>query len=926
MSDSLGFLRQLKPQTHRSKGASDFLFELNSSGAEPSIRTVAAHDLSPVRVNPDNYSGAPGRLLSFLESVSSYPFESDTPFYLYSEPLAALRLSECANVVTPRSRQPLLPPDAATASVVLHIAPKEDDDSTLVPHLRLRYKDGRVTDDFFLLSDVLACDFKSFVFIHALGDNFDQTAIFCHEFPASMLADYLAVTLTFLPEIRIEIPGRTLRYGEPVECHRTIVIEKMDTDHALYLSVRSLPPGDVEGELQSIETTVLVRDNENGSLTAYPLRSEDNEMLTRELYEIICNFAPNKTERSYVYCDGKIIIVPELTASEFLLRGLPALLKDYKITGLDRIKDFKLRYVTPKLNVNLRSGINFLEGTVDINIEGQIFSILDILKQYKSSKFITLTDGSRAVLDEKFVRRIERVFGSKINDETYRLSFFDLPEIEQYIENRDRNAKALKKSREFYAGFNDLAGKRLKLPRIKATLRKYQEDGVKWLNYLYANGMGGCLADDMGLGKTLQVISLIDSHIDDKDRVGPTLVVMPRSLLFNWESEFRKFAPHIDVALYHGHARDMDEALSHTVILTTYAMVRNDIQKFRDIRFEAIILDESQTIKNPDTHQSKAIALLNSPHRFALSGTPIENNLAELFAQFRFINPGMFGSFDDFQSRYLVPIQRDHDTDALKSLRSRIFPFMLRRLKRDVLDDLPDRIDKTIYVDMSDEHAAFYESHRRKILEQMEATIAKEGLNKAKFMILQAIGELRRIASVPESMTEGQIASPKLDMLVEQISQAVENGHKVLVFFNFIAGLELLAERLNGIGISTETMTGATRDRQSIVDSFQNSDDLKVLVMTLKTGGVGLNLTAADMVFIVEPWWNLAAQEQAINRLHRIGQKSTVFSYSLITRNSIEEKIEQLQKMKSDLFQDVIISDESTAKLLSEDDINFILS
>lgn len=925
MADSLGFLRELKQTVPSRRDNEPFLFLLSTNEGNPTVSTISPEH-RPINVNPDDYSGAPARMLAFMESVAPYPFSSGNDFYLYPEPIGAMRLAECDNVVVEESDTRLTPVKSGVATLVLRIEADEEDESKLVPKLRLRCTDGTVASRFFLLSDSLACDYSRFVFVDSVGENFSQLNIFLHDFPADMLPDYLAIFLSYIKNVKIEIPGRKIRFGDVIPCHRAIVIEKMDTDHALYVSARSLPPGDHDGELLELASTYIVRDNENGSLTAYPLDFEDNTTLTAKLYDIICDYAPSKTERNYVYNDGSVIIVPEATASAFLLQGLPKLLKDYSILGLDRIKDYKLRPVSPRLNVKFSSGINFLEGSADIDIEGQTFTILDVLKQYKANKYVTMADGSRAILDDKFIRRIERVFGSNIEGDKIKISYFDLPEIEQYIESNERNNEVLRKPREFYAGFNELAKAKLTLPRINATLRKYQEDGVKWLDYLYEHNIGGCLADDMGLGKTLQIICLIEKHLDDNSSELPVLIVMPRSLLFNWESEFKKFAPHIDVAMYYGTNRDFDEAMQHRVILTTYAMVRNDIEKFKEKTFQAVILDESQTIKNPESQQSKAVAMLKGEHRFAMSGTPIENNLGELYALFRFINPGMLGNFDDFQSRYLNPIQRDHDEDALKSLRTKIYPFMLRRLKKDVLHDLPDRIDNTIYVDMEPAHATFYEERRRKLQEQMNITMQTEGINKARFMMLQAIGELRRIASVPESATDGSIASPKLDLLVEQISQAVENGHKVVVFFNFIAGLELLAERLNAIGITTETMTGATRDRKSIVESFQESDDVKVLAMTLKTGGVGLNLTAADIVFIAEPWWNVAAQEQAINRLYRMGQKNTVFSYSLITRDTIEEKIEQLQKMKSDLFNDVIATDESTAKQLTEEDINFILS
>ena len=524
------------------------------------------------------------------------------------------------------------------------------------------------------------------------------------------------------------------------------------------------------------------------------------------------------------------------------------------------------------------------------------------------------------------MRKLERIFmqkkGKAGKDGKIKISFFDLPEVEELI-NGELEGEAFKHHREVYEGFNHLAEEKLKTPKLKATLRPYQAEGIKWIKYLYDNNLGGCLADDMGLGKTVQTIGTL-TLIYPKEKK-PTLIVMPRSLLFNWQNELKKFAPQLSVFTYYANERDIKEAMKHQVILTTYAMVRNDIEDFRKKKFHYVILDESQNIKNMTTQTTQAALLLQAEHRLALSGTPVENNLAELYSLFRFLNPTMFGTLDNFNSRYATPIQKDGDNDALLSLRKKIFPFMLRRLKKDVLKDLPDRIEQTLYVEMSLEQHDFYERRRQYYYNQVRQTIDTEGIGKSQFVIFQALNELRRIASIPESLSDGHIKSPKLEQLADSLLEAVSNGHKVVVFFNFIAGIEALSEQLDQNGIDYACMTGSTRDRRSIVERFQNDPQCKVMLMTLKTGGVGLNLTAADTVFIFEPWWNKAAEEQAINRLHRFGQKAKVLSYSLITQHTIEEKIQLLQQKKADLFEGVISADSSSSKQLSEQDIDFIL-
>jgi SNF2 family DNA or RNA helicase len=308
-----------------------------------------------------------------------------------------------------------------------------------------------------------------------------------------------------------------------------------------------------------------------------------------------------------------------------------------------------------------------------------------------------------------------------------------------------------------------------------------------------------------------------------------------------------------------------------------------------------------------------------------LSGTPVENNLSELYSLFRFLNPSMFGSIDDFNQYYALPIQRENDKEAMNELKRKIYPFILRRLKKDVLKELPDKIEQILYVDMSDEQKAFYEHRRQFYYETVRAQIAHKGIKQSQFYILQALSELRQIASIPESKTNDQIVSPKREILIESIMDAVANNHKILVFANFLNAIDCIAEDLEKEGLDYLIMTGATKDRKTLVDKFQNDDAYKVFLMTLKTGGLGLNLTAADYIFIFDPWWNQAAENQAIDRAHRIGQDKTVFSYKLITRATIEEKILQLQKIKSELFDNLISTDDASIKSLDEKDVEFVL-
>lgn len=941
-SNSLEFLKKFKPmQQSTGLKSSDFKFRLRFTAEGTMLATVDADGKKPVRPRAADYGGALRTALSLLGSsvTSSFSWlptgQSKTiagEINLDNNPALLTALIRCPNLVDDKGESIKVSPDEASLRLSISTTDGESDPAAdgdkpgaavATPRISAILNDGGEVADFDLVSDSFIHLGHTIYPVRHIGDNFRQIGALLEPFDFASIETYLAIFLTYFENIDIDAEGYKIVYKtEPQETVPTIVIDKIDVDRALYLKLTSTMLNEDEQFIEVLPSAYSVKLGGN-SIVVRPLSHHNTAKDVDDLVTYIKSLAPRRSDKAEIYSNDNLIIIPEATASTFLLEGLPRLLHTYRVVGIEKLKDYKLRPVTPRLNMRFSSGINFLEGNADVDIDGQKFTLKDLIDQYNRQKFVTLRDGSRAIIDGTFVRRIERIFNSRDKDGNFKISFFDLPEVEQLLDDDMRAAPALKRPREFYAGFNKLSKSKVDTSGVNAQLRPYQVDGVKWLRYLYDNNMGGCLADDMGLGKTLQVITLLTTIYPKQKQ--PTLIVMPRSLLFNWESELKRFAPQLDVFTYYGQGRDLTEALSHQVVLTTYALVRNDIEELSKASLHMVVLDESQTIKNVAAMQTRSVYLLRADKRLALSGTPLENNLSELYSLFRFLNPTMFGTLEAFNRQYIQPIQQD-DREAVEALRRRIFPFMLRRLKRDVLKDLPERIDQTIYVDMEPELARFYEQRRQYYAERVDNTIATEGLAKSHFVMFQALSELRRIASVPESLTDGAISSPKIEALFEQIESAVTNGHKVVVFFNFIAGLELLAERLNASGIITETMTGATSDRSGVIRRFQTDPNCRALIMTLKTGGVGLNLTAADMVFIAEPWWNRAAEEQGINRLHRIGQRSTVFTFSFITHGTIEEKIRELQQRKADLFDDVISSDESTAKRLTEDDIKFILS
>lgn len=759
--------------------------------------------------------------------------------------------------------------------------------------------------------------------VEPVGVNYNKLGMFdtvVDDWQAEML---LSLFLSNFTNVGIDFSGKeTVTGASAITTIPTIVIDKVDSDNALYFHLaESVDRMDTEFTSDFLPSRI-VRFSPDGRLEVRDVEYAGTVAIAESVKKRITASAPSKRAGKEVYEDDGFFIIPSHTVETFLLSGLAELVKDFRIIGLEKLSKYKVRPVTPSLKFTSGSGIDFLEGDAALEVAGEKFSFKEFLDQYSKNRYIQLSDGDKAIVEESYVKRLERLVSKEKGGGKLKVSFFDLPEVEKLLAEVP-DCKAFRRSREFYSGFNSLQGVRLMKSRFKAQLRPYQEDGLKWIKYLYDNGMGGCLADDMGLGKTVQTIAMLTTvYPAAKD---PTLIVMPRSLIFNWESELRKFAPQLEVCTYYGVDRSIEKVTGSQIVLTTYAIVRNDIEVLKESHFHYVILDESQNIKSLSAQITKSVFLLQSDHKLALSGTPVENNLSELYSLFRFLNPTMFGSEDDFNRRYFTPIHRDDDREALEELRRKIFPFMLRRLKKDVLKDLPERTDQALFVDMEPDQARFYEQRRKKYYEQVHESIASDGLAKSQFVMFQALSELRRIASVPESLSDGTVKSSKIPVLIENITDAVYNGHKTVVFFNFIAGMELVGAELEQNGIDFVVMSGSTRDREGVIDRFQNNPDCKVILMTLKTGGVGLNLTAADTVFIAEPWWNKAAEEQAINRLHRIGQKSNVMSYSIITRGTIEEKIRLLQEKKSSIIDNLIGSDGAGGKVLSEADIEFIL-
>ena len=700
-----------------------------------------------------------------------------------------------------------------------------------------------------------------------------------------------------------------------------IIIEKISFDNSLYIKINSIiSTMDYEFFTKNkIETVLIVNELEKKlEISKINLENLSSDMF--EIVKVLTKLQKSIGLKSSYYIDNEnFIILNEELAKEFVKKELLQLTGKYSIIGTDRLRKYNIKAVRPKLSGKFSYNLDYFEGEVEVEIEGEKFSIQQLLNNYKKDEYIILSDGTNALINREYIEKLQRVFkeedGNKI-----KVSFFDMPIVQDMIDEKAFENDFLG-NKDFFEGINELPKEEVEYPKLNATLRDYQKYGYKWLKYLTDNNLGACLADDMGLGKTLQAIALLSNLHEEKKK--KSMVIMPKSLIYNWENEIKKFAPKLKVGVYYGINRDFSSLKKVDVILTTYGTIRNDIENLLENKFDLLILDESQNIKNINSQTTKAVLLLNAKKRVALSGTPIENNLLELYSLFRFLNPEMFGSVQRFTNSYILPIQKYSDTSTIEELKKKIYPFLLRRVKKEVLEDLPDKIEKLVYVDMNDEHRRFYEERRKYYYSLLEKNTSSQG-NFDKFFVLQAINELRHIVSSPE-LESKKIISSKKEVLIENVVEAIENNHKVLVFVNYLSSIESICDSLKENKIKYLKMTGQTKDRQTLVDKFQNDSRYKVFVMTLKTGGVGLNLVSADTIFIYDPWWNTTVENQAIDRAYRLGQDKTVFAYKMIMRNTIEEKILKLQEIKNKLLDDLISEDNLSTKNLSKSDIEFIL-
>ncbi len=604
----------------------------------------------------------------------------------------------------------------------------------------------------------------------------------------------------------------------------------------------------------------------------------------------------------------------------------------YTIHGWEDLQKFRYTTHDPKFTIEAKSTQEGFDLKVEIHWGDQAVSLREVRHAILHGQdTIMLEDGTLGHIPEEWLSQYSLLLRTateengilKISKIHYMLLEDILDKIEDKTVRQDIEARKNK-----LLQFDAIAKKPLST-EIKASLRPYQESGFNWLQSLDDLGWGGCLADDMGLGKTLQTISFLQ-FLKEKYPGSTQLVICPTSLIFNWENEIKKFCPGMKFHIYYGTQREFNETHfnEYDVVLTSYGVVRNDIEQLSGFLWQYIILDESQAIKNPDARVTKALQQLRAVNRIILSGTPVQNNTSDLYSQFNFVNPGLLGSREYFNREFATPIDKLNSKEKTLQLKKLIHPFTLRRTKEQVAKDLPDKTITVLWCTMEPEQRKLYNQYRDGYRKKLLKKIDEEGITKSGMDVLEGLLRLRQICDHPrlvDKREDADLSSVKVDELIREVQENA-GSHKLLIFSQFTEMLGLIRDEFEKTGITYCYLDGSTslNNRKEQVTKFQEDESVKAFLISLKAGGVGLNLTVADYVYIVDPWWNPSAEMQAIDRAHRIGQTRKVFAYKMICKDSVEERILQMQERKKMLADDLIQEDAGFVKNLTRDDIEFL--
>lgn len=674
------------------------------------------------------------------------------------------------------------------------------------------------------------------------------------------------------------------------------------------------------------ETVTITRDGKEISIR----RHQEAEKAIRWEIEQLHGSFPNQSN-GYYY-----LSFANAAKNHWFLKAFRSLLDhDIQVLGMDMLKHFRYsteKPVTQYQFISEEKGWCLLSFSLKVGKEE--ISNKELQKVLRTGEqALMLKDGSITLLDEEWQRAYGIIIKhARIENKKIRVPKWVFIALESGSQAEQLSMSFIPSDwKQKWMSWQTAEGQLYALPKaVKASLRTYQQKGYEWMRLLDEIEAGVFLADDMGLGKTLQTICYI-AYLAENRAMGNILIICPASLVYNWQNEINKFAPAIKTVIYHGSSRE-ESLFDHEgvqVIISTYGTIRSDEEFVLTQQFVAVILDESHTIKNPASQITKLIHQLNADKRVVLSGTPVMNNTTDLFSQLHFVLPGMFGSREFFKREYADPIDLQRDEKKVAALKKLTAPFILRRTKEQVARDLPPKTEITLWCQMDAEQQSAYNDIRDSVKGTLSDIIKKQGLQKSKLQVLEGILKLRQLCNSPELLEDyrnSNIPSVKLNMLISEIENNLAD-HKVLVFSQFTSMLDILSAELTKRGLSHLLLTGATppKERDRLVQSFNQEDhESRIFLLSLKAGNAGLNLTAADYVFLFDPWWNHAVEQQAIDRTHRIGQQKSVFAYKMICRDSIEEKIMQLQDRKKNLSKELIPEEEGFVKALSEEDVQFL--
>lgn len=636
--------------------------------------------------------------------------------------------------------------------------------------------------------------------------------------------------------------------------------------------------------------------------------------------------------------NARLVLVNDEKIYNFLSKEIEDYMKKFEVLVAENFKKKDIKKIKIK-----SIGVKIENNLLDINLEDfkfNIYEIKDIINKYKlKRKFYKLKDGTYISLEKNnsldFLENVvDNIEIDYVNSEggTIKLPIYRAMYLEKLF--KEMNNTNIQKNEYYKKMISEIEDRHIdintKIPKkLNTELRTYQKIGYKWLKTLEQYKMGGILADDMGLGKTVQVLTVILSYIqENKEKAKNSIIVCPSSLTLNWYNEIQKFTPTIKTLVISGdyleRKRKIETINNYQIVITSYDSLKRDIDLYTQYNFKYIVADEAQYIKNNNTKNSKAVKLINAETKFALTGTPIENSLSELWSIFDFIMPGYLYKYKKFKELYEIPIIKNQDEEKMNKLKKQIEPFILRRTKSEVLTELPDKTVTILSNEMKEEQYSIYMSYMAQARDEIMYQIDMKGFEKSQIKILSLLMRLRQICCHPKLfLSEYTGESSKLNQCIEIIQDAVLGEHKILLFSSYTSMFEIIEEQLKKLKINYLKLTGQTKvgERIKLVDEFNTNKNIKVFLISLKAGGTGLNLTGADMVIHYDPWWNLSAENQATDRTYRIGQKKNVQVYKLITKNSIEEKIYELQQKKAKLIDNMLSTDATFISKLSKDDI-----